>query len=146
MRHTVAAMSRDEATPPPPRDARLRLDKWLWAARLFKTRSLAKAAIDAGHVHYNGERARASREVVIGASLRLRQGHDELELVVHGLSDTRTAAPLARTLYAETDASRERRERAAAERRAANTGTIDSDARPTKQQRRLIHRFKRSWQ
>lgn len=127
--------------PPAPADGRVRLDKWLWAARLFKTRALAKAEIEAGHVRCGGERTRASHEVGIGNVLRVRQGHDDMELVVAGLSDKRTAAPLARTLYAETDDSREKRERDAAERRMANQ-TI-SDARPTKRQRRLIHRFKR---
>ncbi len=122
----------------------MRLDKWLWAARLFKTRSLAKGAIDAGHVRCGGERSRASREVTIGSVLRVRQGHDDMELVVEGLSDKRTAAPLARTLYRETDNSREQRERNAIERRA-NNNTVISESRPTKQQRRLIHRFKRNW-
>ena len=138
-------MNRSDATrPPAPADGRVRLDKWLWAARLFKTRSLAKEAIDAGHVKYGGDRTRASREVGIGAMLLVRQGYDDVELVVDGLSDKRTAAPLARTLYTETTESLERRERNTAERRAANNAVI-SDARPTKQQRRLIHRFKRNW-
>lgn len=132
------------SSPPPPSDGRVRLDKWLWAARMFKTRSLAKEAIDAGHVKYGGDRTRASRDVAIGAVLLVRQGYDDMELVVDGLSDKRTAAPLARTLYTETQESRERRERNAGERRATNNAVI-SDVRPTKQQRRQIHRFKRNW-
>lgn len=127
--------------PPAPADGHVRLDKWLWAARLFKTRALAKAEIEAGHVRCGGVRTRASHEVSIGNVLRVRQGHDDMELIVAGLSDKRTAAPLARTLYAETDDSRGKRERGAAERRMANEAI--SDVRPTKRQRRLIHRFKR---
>lgn len=127
--------------PPLPADGRVRLDKWLWAARLFKTRALAKAGIEAGHVRCGGERTRASHVVSVGNVLQVRLGHDDMELVVAGLSDKRTAASLARTLYLETDASREKRERNAAERRLASE-TI-SDVRPTKRQRRLIHRFKR---
>ena len=122
--------------------AAVRLDKWLWAARFFKTRTLARQAIDAGHVRYRGERAKASKEVAVGAIVAVRQGFDELHVEVRGVSDRRGAAPVARLLYSETLPSRERRERAAEERRAAND--LVSEARPTKQQRRLIHRFKRS--
>lgn len=129
--------------PPAPADGRVRLDKWLWAARLFKTRALAKAEIEAGHVRCGGERTRPSHMVSLGNVLQVRQGHDDMELVVEGLSDKRTAALLARTLYSETDSSRERREHNAIERRAANA--VISESRPTKRQRRLIHRFKRNW-
>lgn len=119
----------------------VRLDKWLWAARFFKTRALAKQAIEAGHVRYQGERAKVAKEVALGAEIGVRQGYDEWQVVVRGLSDHRGPAPVARLLYEETAASHERREREAIERRAANT--VVSHERPTKQQRRLIHRFKR---
>jgi len=120
----------------------VRLDKWLWAARFYKTRTIAKTEIEAGHVRYGGERTKPSKVVIVGATLTIRQGHDQLEIEVLGLSDRRGPAPQARLLYRETDVSRKRRESAAEDRRAANN--LVSDERPTKQQRRLIHRFKRS--
>ena len=123
--------------------AQVRLDKWLWAARLYKTRGLAKQAIEGGKVRYNGEHAKVSKDVGIGAVLQLRLGYDDVELIVLALSDQRGAAPLARQLYEETPQSRERRERAALERKAA--GSFISAERPTQQQRRAIHRFKREF-
>jgi ribosome-associated heat shock protein Hsp15 len=123
--------------------ASVRLDKWLWAARFFKTRSLAKQAIERGKVRYDGEAAKVSKSVEIGATLRLRQGHDDVEVIVRALSDHRGAATLARLLYEETADSCERRERAALERKAAS-GFVSAE-RPSKQQRRAIHRFKREF-
>jgi ribosome-associated heat shock protein Hsp15 len=120
----------------------VRLDKWLWAARFYKTRSLAKVAIEAGHVRYGGERAKVAKDVAIGAVINVRRGHEDLEVVVVALSDHRGGAPLARLLYEETVASMERRTREAEERRAAHA--LISPDRPTKQQRRQIHRFKRA--
>jgi ribosome-associated heat shock protein Hsp15 len=73
----------------------VRLDKWLWAARFFKTRSLAKQAIESGHVRYDEDRSKVSKTVAIGARLRIRQGWDEIEVVVRGLSDERRGAPQA---------------------------------------------------
>lgn len=122
-------------------DGRVRLDKWLWAARFFKTRSLAKQAIESGHVRYEGERSKVSKEVTVGARLRVRQGWDEVELVVLGLCAQRRGAPEARTLYEETAESRARREMEHLQRDAAQ-GLV-STQRPTKQQRRELHRFKR---
>ena len=122
--------------------AGVRLDKWLWAARFFKTRSLAKEAIEGGKVHYNGARSKVSKDVEIGARLSIRQGWDEIEVDVLVLSDQRGGAPQARLLYAETAASRERRERMAAERKAASASHPASPERPNKKQRRMIHRFK----
>jgi ribosome-associated heat shock protein Hsp15 len=128
-------------TPAQPRPATpVRLDKWLWAARFFKTRSLAKQAIEGGKVHYNGHRSKVSKDVEIGALLLIRQGYDEIEVAVQALSDQRGGAPQARLLYAETEQSRVRREKEAAERKAANV-PISPD-RPDKRQRRQIHRFK----
>jgi ribosome-associated heat shock protein Hsp15 len=121
----------------------VRLDKWLWAARFFKTRTLAKQAIEGGKVRYDGEHAKVGRTVGIGASISLRQGYDELEVIVRALSDQRGPAPVARLLYEETDESRLRREQAALARKAAS-GFV-SPERPSKQQRRAIHRFKRDF-
>lgn len=120
----------------------VRLDKWLWAARFFKTRSLAKQAIEGGKVRYNGQRSKVSKDVEIGAKLSVAQGWDDLEVEVIALSDHRGAAPQARLLYAETPESIERREKAAAERKAqAAAGMPVSSERPNKKQRRMIHRF-----
>lgn len=123
---------------------RVRLDKWLWAARFFKTRSLAKQAVEGGKVRYEGERCKVSREVEVGARLTIRQGWDDREVIVRQLSDQRRGAPEARLLYQETPESARRREEAAARRRAMGPGaTIISEGKPDKKQRRQIHRFKR---
>ena len=122
--------------------SRLRLDKWLWAARFFKTRSLAKAAIEGGKVQLEGQRVKVSREVSVGDTLQIRQGWDQKVVVVQALSDQRRGAPEARLLYLETEESIARRETEAAARKAAG-GMIERPAqRPTKKQRRQIHRFK----
>ncbi|MDR2213235.1 MAG: RNA-binding protein, partial [Pseudomonadales bacterium] len=84
---------------------KVRLDKWLWAARFFKTRSLAKAAIEGGKVHCNGERCKSSREVGVGMTLQIRQGWDERTVLVRGVSEQRGGAPQAALLYEETAAS-----------------------------------------
>ncbi|KZX51332.1 RNA-binding protein [Halioglobus sp. HI00S01] len=123
---------------------KLRLDKWLWAARFFKTRSLAKAAIEGGKVHLAGQRVKVSREIQVGDELQIRQGWDEKVVIVEALSDKRRGAPEAQQLYRETADSVQRREEAAAARKAAG-GMIDRPvSRPTKKQRRQIHRFKES--
>ena len=125
------------------RDDKLRLDKWLWAARFFKTRSLAKAAIEGGKVHLDGQRVKVSKEIQVGDSLQIRQGWDEKVIEVLALSDQRRGAPEAQLLYKETAESLEKRESEAAARKAAG-GMIDRPAhRPNKKQRRHIHRFKR---
>ena len=84
---------------------RLRVDKWLWAARFFKTRSIAKSAIEGGKVHLDGQRVKVSREIGVGEKLTIKQGWDEKEIVVKALSDRRGPAPTARDLYDETQAS-----------------------------------------
>jgi ribosome-associated heat shock protein Hsp15 len=123
---------------------RLRLDKWLWAARFFKTRSQAKAAIEGGKVQMDGQRLKVSKEVAVGDVLLIRQGWDEREVLVTGLDAQRRGAPEARLLYEETAASVARREAEAAARKAAG-GMIDRPpGRPDKKQRRQIHRFKHS--
>ena len=97
---------------------KLRLDKWLWAARFFKTRSLAKAAIEGGKVHLGGQRVKVSREIQVGDELQIRQGWDEKVIVVEALSDKRRGAPEAQGLYKETEESVKKREEAAAARKA----------------------------
>ncbi len=119
----------------------VRLDKWLWAARFFKTRSLAKQAIEGGKVRYNSERCKVSKDVEIGATLTIPQGWDHIEVTVLVVSDQRGPAPQARLLYSETEGSRERREREAAERKAQAATEPQFPERPNKKQRRQIHRF-----
>ncbi|WP_116366860.1 RNA-binding S4 domain-containing protein [Parahaliea mediterranea] len=122
--------------------AKVRVDKWLWAARFFKTRSLAKAAIEGGKVQLDGNRIKVSREINVGDRLQIRQGWDVKDVEVIALSDQRRGAPEAQQLYRETDDSVARREAEAAARKAAG-GMIDRPAqRPTKKQRRQIHRFR----
>lgn len=120
----------------------VRLDKWLWAARFYKTRSLAQEAIDGGKVRYEGERAKPAKSVALNATIRLRQGYEELEVVVKGLSDKRGSAPIARQLYEETETSRRQRE-TAAEQRRINAASFAS-VRPDKKQRRLLEKLKRT--
>ena len=129
-------------THPPQPLEKLRLDKWLWAARFFKTRGLAKAAIEGGKVHLGGQRVKVSKEISVGDTLQIRQGWDEKVVLIKSLSDQRRGAPEAQLLYEETADSRAKRE-AEAEARKAAGGMIDRPAhRPTKKQRRQIHRFK----
>ncbi|WP_445355459.1 RNA-binding S4 domain-containing protein [Microbulbifer sp. EKSA008] len=120
---------------------KVRIDKWLWAARFFKTRSIAKQAIEGGKVHADGQRVKASKEVTAGVKLSIRQGWDLLEVEVTALSDQRRGAEIARTLYRETEDSIARREKEKTERQAANAGI--QQERPNKKQRRQIHRFLR---
>ena len=121
---------------------KVRLDKWLWAARFYKTRSIAKQAIEGGKVHYNGARSKVSKEVEIGATLTIRQGHDEKEVKVLLLSDQRRGAPEAQTLYQETEDSIKKREASASQRKAFRGLDLTPPERPNKKQRRQIHRFK----
>lgn len=123
-------------------DGKPRLDKWLWAARFFKTRALAKAAIEGGKVHYAGERSKPSKEPKIGDEVQVRQGFDQRTVVIRAISVVRRGAPEAQLLYEETADSIARREAAAAQRKAAGPGSLISEQRPTKKQRRQIHRFK----
>lgn len=118
----------------------VRLDKWLWAARFFRTRAKAKDAIDGGKVHVNGQRGKAGKELVIGDRLRISRGYDEEEVVVSDLSDKRGSATIAQQLYDETADSIARRELHAEQRRAA--GQQITRGRPSKRDRRLIHRFR----
>lgn len=118
----------------------MRLDKWLWAARFFKTRSLAAQAIEAGKVKANGERVKKARTIAVGEELSIRNGPYERVVVVRALSESRGAATVAANVYEETEASREARERIAAMNKAMGEAVIKG--RPTKQQRRQIDRFR----
>jgi ribosome-associated heat shock protein Hsp15 len=133
---------KDKTNPESSAQAKLRVDKWLWAARFFKTRSLAKAAIEGGKVHIDGQRIKVSKEISTGDMLTIRQGWDEKVIQVVALSGQRRGASEAQQLYSETQASIEKREAEAAARKAAG-GMIDRPVkRPTKKQRRQIHKFK----
>jgi ribosome-associated heat shock protein Hsp15 len=117
----------------------VRLDKWLWAARFFKTRSLAAEEIGRGRVQVNGQVAKASRELKPGDILQLRQGLVEREVLVRALSHVRGPAPQAQALYEETPASVTLRERAAEQRRLApEPAQAITQGRPTKQDRRRL--------
>lgn len=121
---------------------RLRIDKWLWAARFYKTRRLAGEALGHGRVTVNGVVAKASREVKPGDQIRLSQGTVQFELTVLGLSGQRGPAVQAQLLYAETAESRARREQQAQLRRLAPEPAHDhSDGRPTKRDRRQLERL-----
>ncbi|EST14244.1 MULTISPECIES: RNA-binding S4 domain-containing protein [Pseudomonas] len=126
-------------------DDKVRLDKWLWAARFYKTRALAKAAIESGKVHCRGERCKPGKEPRVGDEFVLRTGFDERTVVVKALSAVRRGAPEAQALYEETEESVRRREQAAALRKAGATG-VTTDGRPTKKQRRQIHQLHGSFE
>lgn len=121
-------------------DSRVRLDKWLWAARFFKTRALAKAAIEGGKVHCRGERCKPSKEPKIGEQLTIRCGLDERTVLIRSLAQVRRGAAEAQMMYEETPDSIARREEAAA-RRKAGALSVQTEGRPTKKQRRQIHSF-----
>lgn len=120
---------------------RMRLDKWLWAARFFKTRSLATQAIDNGRVKLNGERVKPARDVKPGDRLDLRIGEVDWTLTVQALAMQRGPAPVAQALYAEDPASQARRQQQASDRKLAASPVAALKGRPTKRDRRQIHRF-----
>ena len=122
--------------------AGLRLDTWLWAARLFKTRSLAAEAAAGGKVHLNGARVKPAKTVRPGDELRVRRGEHEIVVIVQGLASQRRPAPEAAALYAETAESQEARARHAATRKAAFGAPVDA-GRPTKKDRRDARRLTR---
>jgi ribosome-associated heat shock protein Hsp15 len=121
---------------------KIRLDKWLWAARFFKTRNLAKKAIEGGKVHHEGQRVKVSKEISVGDLLVIRQGWDEKTVEVLLLSDQRRGAPQAEQLYQETQESLTKRTEQAAQQKAQNAAFAHPLKRPTKKQRRQIHRFR----
>ena len=120
----------------------LRMDAWLWAARFFKTRTLAKKACDLGRILSNGQIAKAAREVRIGDRLRITNEGGNFEVEVLALSEVRGPASVAQTLYRETEESKEARQKAAAERRAMREFEILPEGRPSKRDRRRIIQFR----
>ena len=123
----------------------MRVDKWLWAARFFRTRSLAKAAIEGGKVQLEGQRVKVAREITVGDQLRIRQGYDEREVTVIALSDQRGPAKIAQTLYEETPASVDRRQRAAEARKAAGALARPTQ-RPGKHERKDLERLRKQFE
>ncbi len=119
----------------------VRLDKWLWAARFFKTRALASAAVSGGKVHLGGARVKPSRAVKIDDVYEIRRGYERFEIVVTGLSERRGSASDAQLLYRETEASAARRRDEAEQRKLAQMQRPRSEKRPDKKQRRQIRQF-----
>jgi ribosome-associated heat shock protein Hsp15 len=116
----------------------VRLDLWLWAARFYRTRSLAKQAIDTGKVDVGGQRAKASRTVRLGDTMRIVRGDEVFEITVAGLSDQRGPASVAQTLYSESETSKSMRLEALASLRAGRAGYQAPQHKPDKRARRLI--------
>ncbi len=120
----------------------VRLDKWLWAARFYKTRSIAREMIDGGKVHYNGQRSKPSKLVELGATIVLRQGNDSRTVIIMSIGDQRRGAAEAQLMYQETDESITKRE-ALAHARKMNALTMPHpDRRPDKKERRDLIKFK----
>lgn len=117
----------------------MRIDKWIWVARFYKTRSAAKEAIEGGKVHFEGNRVKVSKEVRVGMQLTIRQGFEEKTVIVNALSAVRGGAPQAQLLYNETPESIAKREFYSSQRKLGNLARPEN--RPTKRDRRLIHRF-----
>jgi ribosome-associated heat shock protein Hsp15 len=132
----MTMMMRDQMTNTDVLD--VRLDLWLWAARFYKTRSLARQAIETGKVEVAGQRAKAARALRVGDSLRVTRGEEVFEVTVLALSDKRGPASVAQTLYEESETSRLRREQLRALRVAERTGYCAPEHKPDKRARRLI--------
>ncbi len=124
-----------------PSDA-VRLDKWLWAARFYKTRALAREMVEGGKVHYNGQRSKPSKIVELNAILTLRQGNDERTVIVKAITEQRRPSTEATTLYEETPESVEKREKIALARKMNALTMPHPDRRPDKKERRDLMRFK----
>lgn len=122
---------------------RVRVDKWLWAARFFKTRSLAGEAVDGGKVHVNGDRVKAARALRLGDRLEIRRGQERFEVVVRALSEQRGPASAAQELYEETETSAENRRAAAEQLRALAAAMPRFEGRPDKRSRRALAKFTR---
>ena len=121
----------------------VRMDKWLWAARFFKTRALAGKACELGRIEWNQQTAKAARDVKVGDVLRVKNEGGEFVVEVLGLSETRGPASVAQTLYRETEESKEARLKAAEERKAMGQfDVLRTPGRPSKRDRSLIHRFR----
>ena len=119
----------------------VRLDKWLWAARFYKTRSIARNMVDGGKVHYNGQRTKPSKIVELGATITLRQGYEEKTVTIEQITEQRRGAPQAQTMYQETTESIEKREKNALARKL-HAVSPSPERRPDKKQRRDILKFK----
>ncbi|MTB66226.1 ribosome-associated heat shock protein Hsp15 [Providencia sp. wls1943] len=119
-----------------------RLDKWLWVARFYKTRSIAREMIDGGKVHYNGQRSKPGKIVELGAMIKVRQGNDERIVEVLEISNQRKGAPEAQLLYRETVESLEQREKMAMARKMNALTMPHPDRRPDKKERRTLLKFK----
>lgn len=126
-----------------PRAARVRLDKWLWAARFFKTRARAKQAIEGGKVECEGQRAKPAREITVGTELRIRQGFDVRTVHVRDLSEIRRGASDAQALYEETPESIGVRERDAQRRRDQRAAIELPGGRPDRDDRRTLEQLKK---
>ena len=137
MSHTSSASTSTDKE-----ENKVRLDKWLWAARFFKTRTLAKEAIEGGKVKYNGTRCKPGKSVDIGARLEIRQGWADKEVIVLDLSDRRKSAPEAQLLYRETMESEKKREEWSWQRKQLQRAHLPPARRPTKKQRRDLQKFK----
>jgi ribosome-associated heat shock protein Hsp15 len=120
----------------------VRMDKWLWAARFFKTRSLAARSCEMGRIQSNGQAAKAAREVRVGDMLQVKNDGGDFQVEVLSLSEMRGPAAVAQALYRETEASRELRRKLAEERRAMPHSEALREGRPSKRDRRLIHQFR----
>jgi ribosome-associated heat shock protein Hsp15 len=120
----------------------VRIDKWLWAARFFKTRALAQAAVAGGKVKLHGERVKPAKEVRVGDELAIRVGEYEWSITVNGLLERRGSAEIARTLYSESEESRARRIAQVADRRAHASEWGERKGRPTKRERRQLVRWR----
>ena len=123
---------------------RLRIDKWLWAARFFKTRSIAKTAIEGGKVHIDGQRVKVSREIGVGDIVVVKQGWDDKEIEVTALSDRRGPASEAQQLYVETERSIARRAKEAEARKAAGAMARPAQ-RPGKHERKALERLRKQF-
>jgi ribosome-associated heat shock protein Hsp15 len=122
----------------------VRIDKWLWAARFFKTRGAATEAVLGGHVQVDGARVKPARDVVVGDRLEITRSHERWTVVVTGVADRRGPASVAATLYEETPESAEERKRRREERRLARPLGADLAARPTKRDRRRLDALRRA--
>lgn len=120
----------------------VRLDKWLWVARFYKTRALAREMIEGGKVHYNGQRSKPSKVIELNATLTLRQGNDERTVIVKGITEQRRPAAEAAELYEETAESIEKREKMALARKMNALTMPHPDRRPDKKERRDLMKFK----
>ena len=120
-----------------------RLDKWLWAARFFKTRSLAAEAVSGGKVHLNGDRAKPSRNIKVGDRLKITRGQFEFSITIEGLNKNRRPSVEAKALYAESEESIDERNKLAQSLKILNANMPYSEKRPSKKQRRQIVKFKR---